>query len=194
MLYAFDLLFLDGHDMREWSLANLVAALETIGGPKSPAVLLNEGYDGSGADLFAKAREHGLEGIVSKSRETPYRFGRRDEWLKTKCVRDGTFVVIGYQPSAADRATLGAVHVAEDTGGSLRYVGAIGSGFSHKAASEMQRRLDALDKPTPAVMGLRINGARWSKPTLRIDVNYRATTAEGLLRHASFKGVRAEGT
>ena len=58
----------------------------------------------------------------------------------------------------------------------------------------MQRRLDALGKPTPAVMGLSIKGARWSKPSLRVDINYRATTAEGLLRHASFKGVRAEET
>ena len=192
VLYAFDLLFLNGHDMLEWSLANRLVALETIGGPKSPAILLNEGYGGSGADLFAVASDHGLEGIVLKRRDLSYRSGRRDEWLKTKCVRDGTFVVIGYQPSTADRATLGAVHVADDTEGALCYVGAVGTGFSRQAASEMQRRLDALGRPTPAVMGLRIEGARWSKPTLRVDATYRAITAEGLLRHASFKGVRSD--
>ena len=84
--------------------------------------------------------------------------------------------------------------MADDAGGALRYVGAVGSGFSRQAASEVQGRLDALGKPMPAAMGLRIKGARWSKPSLRVDVNYRATTVEGLLRHASFKGLRPEGT
>ena len=194
VLYAFDLLFLDGHDMRDWSLANRLAALETIAGPKSPAVLLSEGFEGTGAELFGAACEHELEGIVSKRRDLPYRSGRRDEWLKTKCVRDGTFVVIGYQPSAATPSALGAVHVAEEAAGALRYVGAVGTGFSRQEAAAMQRRLDALGKPTPAVMGLRIKGARWSKPSVRVDVNYRTTTAEGLLRHASFKGVRPDAT
>ncbi len=101
-------------------------------------------------------------------------------------------MVIGYQPSATTKTALGAVHVAEETEGALRYVGAVGSGFSHKAAADMQKRLDALGKPTPEVMGLRIKGARWSKPVVRVDVNYRATTREGLLRHASFKGVRED--
>ena len=56
----------------------------------------------------------------------------------------------------------------------------------------MQRRLDAIGKPTPEIMGLKIKGARWSRPEVRVDVNYRATTREGLLRHASFKGVRED--
>ncbi len=64
--------------------------------------------------------------------------------------------------------------------------------FSHKAAADMQKRLDALGKPTPEVMGLRIKGSRWSKAELRVDVNYWATTREGLLRQASFKGVRED--
>ena len=80
--------------------------------------------------------------------------------------------------------------MAEETEGELRYVGAVGSGLSHEAAADMQRRLDKLGKPTPAIMGLKIKGAKWSLPQLRVDVNYRATTREGLLRHASYKGVR----
>ena len=192
VLYAFDLLFLDGHDLRDWSLENRRDALATIVDPTSPAILFSKSFDVSGADLFTSACENGLEGIVSKRRTLPYASGRRDDWLKTKCVQDGTFVVIGYQPSSTTKTALGAVHVAEDAGGSLRYVGAVGSGFSREAAAAMQKRLDALGKPTPAVMGLRIKGARWSLPKLRVDVNYRATTREGLLRHASYKGVRED--
>ena len=191
-LYAFDLLFLDGHDLRAWSLDNRRAALETITGSHSPAILFSESFDVSGAELFASAFSNGLEGIVSKRRDLPYASGRREDWLKTKCVQDGTFVVIGYQPSSTTASALGAVHVAEETGAGLRYVGAVGSGFSHKAAAEMQKRLDALGKPTPDIMGLRIKGARWSRPAVRVDVNYRTTTREGLLRHASFKGVRED--
>ncbi len=192
VLYAFDLLFLDGHDLRGWSLANRRDALETIAAPAAPAILFSQSFDVSGADLFTSACTHELEGIVSKRRDLPYASGRREDWLKTKCVLDGTFVVIGYQPSATTKMALGAVHVAEEGKGGLRYVGAVGSGFSHKAAADMQKRLDALGKPTPEVMGLRIKGAKWSKPEVRVDVNYRATTREGLLRHASFKGVRED--
>ena len=190
VLYAFDLLFLDGHDLRPWALVDRRAALETISGPSSPAIRISESFASHGADLFAAACEHELEGIVSKRTDLPYRSGRQEDWQKTKCVRDGTFVVVGYQPSTANKAALGAVHVASEEDGALRYVGAVGSGFSFKAAAEMQKRLDAIGKPTPDVMGLRIKGAKWARPELRVDVNYRATTREGLLRHASFKGVR----
>ena len=193
VLYAFDLLFLDGHDLRGWSLENRRDALEGVSFTMLLAGLLfSKSFDLSGADLFASACENELEGIVSKRRDLPYVSGRRDDWLKTKCVQDGTFVVIGYQPSSTSKAALGAVHVAEEAEGALRYAGAVGSGFSRQAALAMQKKLDALGRPTPAAMGLKIKGAKWSEPRIRVDVNYRATTREGLLRHASFKGVREE--
>ena len=192
VLYAFDLLFLDGHDLRAWSLENRRDALEGILHDAPAGLLFSMSFDVSGADLFASACENELEGIVSKRRDLPYLSGRRDDWLKTKCVQDGTFVVIGYQPSSTSKEALGAVHVAEEAGGALRYAGAVGSGFSRQAALAMQKKLDALGRPTPAAMGLKIKGAKWSEPRIRVDVNYRATTREGLLRHASFKGVREE--
>ncbi len=190
VLYAFDLLFLDGHDLRPWSLGNRRDALGSVVG--EGALLFSEAFDVTGAQLFAAASESDLEGVVSKRRDLPYRSGRQEDWLKVKTAHDDTFVVIGYQPSSADKRMLGAVHVAADEAGALRYVGAVGSGFSHAAAAEMRRKLDALGKPTPSIMGLRIKGARWARPDLRVDVNYRARTREGLLRHASFKGVRED--
>ena len=191
-LYAFDLLFLDGHDLRPWSLANRRDALQTVLGAASPALAFSESFDVTGADLFALACGNELEGIVSKRLDLPYTSGRRDDWLKTKCVRDGTFVVIGYQPSATYRSSLGAVHVATEEDGDLRYVGAVGSGFSRDAGAAMQKRLDAMAIESPAVTGLRIKGAKWARPKIRVDVNYRAVTREGVLRHASFKGVRED--
>ncbi len=191
-LYAFDLLFLDGLDLRAWSLANRRDALGATIGDADARLLFSQSFDATGAALFKAAGDAGLEGIVSKRCDAPYRCGRQSDWLKVKCVQDDTFVVIGYQPSLADKGTLGAVHVAAQEAGGLRYVGAVGSGFSHRAASEMQRKLDALGKPTPSVMGLTIKGARWARPDLRVDVNFRARTREGLLRHASFKGMRED--
>ena len=192
ILYAFDLLYLDGHDLRGWSLGNRRDALLSVIGEADPVLRFSQAFETTGASLFAAAAENELEGIVSKRLDQPYHSGRSEDWLKTKCVRDGTFIVIGYQPSESSRASLGAVHVAEETAEGLRYAGAVGSGFSRQAALDMQRRLDALGKPTPATMGLRIKGAKWARPELRVDVHYRARTREGLLRHASFKGVRED--
>ncbi len=191
-LYAFDLLFLDGLDLRGWSLANRRDALAATIGDADGRLLFSQAFEVTGATLFKAAADAALEGIVSKRMAEPYRSGRQTDWLKVKCVQDDTFVVIGYQPSAANKDALGAVHVAAQEAGGLRYVGAVGSGFSHRAASELRRKLDALGKPTPSIMGLKIKGARWAQPDLRVDVNFRARTREGLLRHASFKGVRED--
>ena len=112
VLYAFDLLFLDGEALwteplyvRRLSLASII--------PARSGILLSEDFVGDGADLFRIACEQELEGIVSKRLDKPYRGGRTRSWLKTKCVTSGEIVIIGYQPgSGARRATVGALHVA----------------------------------------------------------------------------------
>jgi bifunctional non-homologous end joining protein LigD len=107
VMYAFDLLFLDGEDLRAKPLADRRQALAFLMRPAS-AVVFSDGYAGAGADLFEIACEHELEGIVSKRLDAPYRPGRSKTWLKTKCVLSESFVVIGYQPtSGAVRGALG---------------------------------------------------------------------------------------
>ena len=113
VLYCFDLLYLDGHDLRLWSLENRRDALLGIIGEAGPVLLYSQAFESTGADLFAAAQTNELEGIVSKRKDLPYTSGRREDWLKTKCVQDGTFVVIGYQPGSM-AGSLGAVHVAEE--------------------------------------------------------------------------------
>ncbi len=88
---------------------------------------------------------------------------------------------------------LGAIHVATDEGGGLRYAGSVGTGFSEKAAREMKARLDTMTQPRPAVVGLKLKGAVWCRPEVRVEVAYRDVTREGLLLHASFNGVRHLG-
>jgi bifunctional non-homologous end joining protein LigD len=145
-----------------------------------------------GAEFFEIACAHGLEGIVSKRIDRPYRSGKSGEWLKTKCVQAGVFVIVGYQQD--DRGRIANVKLAaEDADGSLRYAGAVGTGFSESTALMLKKRLDALAMPGPAVAGVTAKGAVWTAPTLRAEIAYRGLTATGELRQASFKGLREEG-
>ena len=189
VLYAFDLLFLDGEDLRAKPLEERRAALGGIL-PTGGAVILSEEFAGAGADLFRIADEHGLEGIVSKRLDKPYRSGRRLEWLKTKCVHSDTFVVIGYQPtSGAVRGALANLKIATFDGTRLRYAGAVGTGFTDAVAAALRERLDAIATPKCPIAGLKGKGAVWVSPDLRADIAYRGLTTTGELRHASFKGL-----
>ncbi len=189
MLYAFDLLFLDGEDLRAKPLEDRRAGLGGII-PAGGAVVMSEAYAGAGADLFRIACEHELEGIVSKRLDKPYRSGRRLEWLKTKCVQSDAFVVIGYQPtSGAVRGALANIKIATFDGARLRYAGAVGTGFSEAVATALRKRLDAIATTKCPVAGLKGKGAVWVSPDLRAEIAYRGLTTAGELRHASFKGL-----
>ena len=189
VLYAFDLLFLDGEVLWKKPLEERRLALASII-PARSAILISEEYTGTGADLFRTACEHELEGIVSKRIDKPYRTGRRTEWLKTKCVLTDEFVIIGYQPGGgAVRTPLANIKVASFDGQRLRYVGAVGTGFSEAVAAALRVRLDKIPAPRCAVPGLKVAGAVWCAPDLRARIAYRGLTTAGELRHASFKGL-----
>lgn len=189
MLYAFDLVFLDGEDLRARPLEERRLALGGIV-PSGGAVVMSEEFAGAGADLFRIACQHELEGIVSKRLDKPYRSGRRDEWLKTKCVQSEEFVIVGYQPtSGAVRGALANIKVATFDGARLRYVGAVGTGFSDAVAKALRERFDAIVTVKCPVPGLKGNGAVWLSPDLRAEIAYRGLTSAGELRHASFKGL-----
>jgi bifunctional non-homologous end joining protein LigD len=189
VMYAFELLFLDGEDLRAKPLADRREALGLLMRPAS-AVVFSDEYAGSGADLFRVACEHELEGIVSKRLDAPYRSGRSKAWLKTKCVLSEAFVIIGYQPtSGAVRGALANLKLARFDGTGLVYVGSVGTGFSDAVATMLRERLDALATPKCAVPRLAAKGAVWVRPELQAEIAYRGTTTSGELRHPSFKGV-----
>ena len=147
VLYAFDLLFLNGEDLRAKPLAERRHALSGIV-PKRSTVLMSDEYAGAGANLFRVAREHELEGIVSKRLDVPYRSGRRGEWLKTKCVQSDTFVIIGYQPGATTvQVPIANLKVATLDRALLRYAGAVGTGFGGMVAETLRAKLDRMRAP-----------------------------------------------
>ena len=189
VLYAFDLLFLDGEPLWKKPLEERRLALASII-PKRSAILLSEDHGGPGADLFRIACEHELEGIVSKRLDKAYRSGRRTEWLKTKCVLSDTFVIVGFQPgTGAVRTPLANIKVATFDGTRLRYAGAVGTGFSEAVAASLRARLDKIVVSRCILPGLRVAGAVWVDPSVHATIAYRGVTTAGELRHASFKGL-----
>ena len=190
VLYAFDLLFLDGEALWKRPLEERRLALSGLIPPRSVAILLSEEFSGAGADLFRIACENDLEGIVSKRLDRAYRSGGSSDWLKTKCVTTGDFVIIGYQPgSGAVRTPLANLKIATFDGERLRYAGAVGTGFSEAVAAALRKRLDGISTTRCPVAELKAAGAVWVSPDLRARVAYRGVTTAGELRHASFKGL-----
>jgi bifunctional non-homologous end joining protein LigD len=192
-LCAFDLAYLDGRDLRELPLEERREALgELIDKQKPGAILFSEAIAGDGPDVYHHACGLGLEGIVSKRRGSPYRSGRRREWLKTKCTLRDEFVVVGYQPSEAMGGQLGKLRVAwRDEAGELHFAGGVGTGFTARIADALVRRLESLRIPKPIFRGLKRPGAIWTRPELVVEIEYRGwTEADGRLRHAAYKGMR----
>lgn len=189
IFYAFDLLYLDGQDLRMHPLSERRRLLEPIVAGRTGAIRFSEEVDADGAEFFKIACEHGLEGIIAKRRDAPYRSGRRPEWLKIKCARRDTFVIVGYEPSTMPGA-IGRLLLAARKGDGLVYVGGCGTGWSNNESSQLRELLDAIPAKRPPV-ALKRKGAIFSEPLLVAEVEYRAWTQDGKLRHPSFKGARA---
>ena len=123
ILYAFDLMHLNGKDLRQEALLERRAILKALlGSDEESRIQFSEEFDGDGDAFFNACAQHGLEGIVSKQALAPYRSGRTKTWLKTKCFTKSTFVVIG---TDRDRKT-GALRalLAHNDGAGLNYAGA----------------------------------------------------------------------
>ncbi|QNE32382.1 DNA ligase D [Sphingomonas sp. NBWT7] len=193
--FAFDLLDLNGEDLR--ALPNLTRKerLRAIV-PGGDRIQFSEHVVGSGEQLFGQMCDGGLEGIVSKLAEAPYRGARTRAWLKVKCTRRQEFVVIGWTASDKARGFRSLLLGAHD-GGSLRYAGKVGTGFSAETMADLERRLARLERKTPTVdvpKNLRsaVRGAHWVSPKLVAEIAFAETTPDGVLRHSSFLGLRGD--
>jgi len=190
MFLAFDLLYFDGHDLRKMDLLERRHMLENVI-PLSAdgAIRLSESIEADGDELFASACEHGLEGLIAKKLDAPYRSGRLGDWVKIKCVQSDSFFIIGYEPSAVALGGIGRLLLAAYQGNNLVYVGAVGTGFKERDTIRLRRDLDKIKTVKPPV-DLKRKGTLWVQPTLIAEIEYRAWTHDGKLRHASYKGLR----
>ncbi|HXW42276.1 MAG TPA: DNA ligase D, partial [Xanthobacteraceae bacterium] len=193
--YVFDLLYLDGRDLTVAPLSERKAALAqvlAIAG-KTGAIRYTEYFDEGGPLILKKACEMGLEGVISKRSNAPYRSGRTDNFIKTKCHGRQEFVVAGYTPAASFPKAIGALTVAVHENGELRYVGRVGTGYTQKLAHELYKRLEPLRaerRPVELPADERRRDVIWVKPELVVEAEFAGVTHGGVLRQASFKGIR----
>lgn len=193
---AFDLLYLDGFDLRAEPLARrkeLLRALVDCTSVQGPLRYV-EHHAGHGPAFHASACELLLEGSVSKLADRPWVPGRSHDWRKAKCLARQEFVVVGFTDAKGSRSGFGALLLAvNDDSGALRYAGRVGSGFTQRALSSLRDRLGALAVPdAPLAIARPLPGAHWVRPELVAEVAFREWTRDGLVRQPSFKGVRED--
>ena len=194
---AFDLLFLDGRDLRLEPLLARKKELARLLEGRRGALRYSEHFDEPGQKVYERACRMALEGIVSKRKQAPYTAGRGQAWLKVKCVARQEFVIGGYTDPEGARVEFGSLLLGvHEPDGRLVYAGRVGTGFSRATLAALGKRLRKLgqrgspfaaDGPRPPT-----RGAHWVKPVLVAEVAFTEWTRDGLLRHPAFEGLRED--
>ncbi len=191
--FIFDLLHYDGVDLMSEPLEARKNKLRTILAGEGPPLKMGEHVRGNGAAFFEQACKLGLEGIIAKRADKPYRSGRGPDWVKVKCQKRQEMVIVGSTAPKGNRAGIGALLLAVREGGAYRYVGKVGTGFSYASLDDLTKRLAKLEVGEPPVVGApRMRDARWVKPALVCQVRFTEWTRDGALRHPTFEGLRED--
>ncbi|MBS1858453.1 MAG: DNA ligase D [Acidobacteria bacterium] len=189
--FVFDLVYLDGYDLRDVPLSERRELLDRVL-TAGAGVRFSEAFPGAGETLLEAARENGLEGIVAKHARSRYESRRSRDWLKIKITGQQEFVIGGFTAPQGDRDHFGALVLGVHDEGSLRWVGNVGTGFDQKLLAGLHARLEKLitpncpfaERPKPD------RGITWVKPQLVAQVKFSNWTPEGRLRAPVFLGLR----
>ncbi|HEX6011807.1 MAG TPA: DNA ligase D, partial [Geminicoccaceae bacterium] len=196
--YTFDLLFLDGEDLRGLPLRERKRRLEALlPRPGGGTVRYSDHVLGRGGELREAACRLGAEGLIAKRADAPYRSGRTTSWLKVKCTARQEVVVGGFTHVRGRRSGLGVLLVGTHEGGrrGLAFAGKVGTGWSEKEARQILAALEPLrraESPFAALPAPARRGARWVAPRLVAEVRFQEWTPDGRLRHARWVGLRED--
>lgn len=195
--FVFDLLALDGKDLIKEPLRTRRARLKALMSAKGVSnwLVYADHVEGSGPDFFERACAAGLEGIVSKRADAPYRSGRGKTWLKVKCKRGDEFVIGGYSRSDVRGKPFSSLLLGTFDNGDLIYAGKVGTGFDAAGLRQLAKKFKPLERPASpfvSVPAAERKDAVWLEPKLVAKVNYAEWTRDGRLRHPSFQGLRED--
>jgi bifunctional non-homologous end joining protein LigD len=188
---AFDLLWHEGEDLRGRPLEERRELLESVLATAPAALHAAEQVEGPIEAALARARRERWEGIVAKRARSRYQGGRSRDWLKVKVSASQEFAIVGYTPITTGEKAVGALLVAVREGDRWVYAGKVGTGYTSAVRRELLRRLepDRVDAP-PVDRAPRMRDARWVRPRLVAEIAFTEWTADGRLRHPSFKRLR----
>ena len=195
----FDLLYLDGVDLRRRPLVERKAALERslTAAATDAALRFTDHLSGDGAGVLAAACKLGLEGVISKRADSGYHAGRGRDWLKSVCLASDDFVIGGFTAPRGGRQGFGALLLGEYRDGHLVYVGKVGTGFSDKLLASLATRLTALEQEASPFASevpgeATRTGVTWLEPRMVVEVRFSERTRDGYLRQARFRGLRED--
>nr|WP_205800263.1 DNA ligase D [Microvirga terricola] len=196
IFYAFDLLHLDGYDLRAVHLIERKNILRQFLGDGRGSLRFSAHFEQDGDVVLQHACRLSLEGIVSKLRASTYREGRNKSWTKSKCTASQELIVCGFVPSTTSHKAIGSLVLGYYDKGNLIPVGRVGTGYTATVAQDLYRRLEDMRIPSsPFARSLDAEAARhvrYVNPELVVEIALRGWTADGNLRHASFRGVRED--
>jgi bifunctional non-homologous end joining protein LigD len=187
VMVAFDLLYLNGYDLRKIPLLERKAALRKL--IANSAIQFSESFELDGPTMFKHACKTGLEGVVSKVRDSRYPVDRTNDWVKVTCAQRETLPIAGF---ALDGNKFDGIYLGRRKGRDLVYAGKVDHGFTPDSAKELRARLTPLQRKTQPYAKKIAHRAFWVEPSLLAEIEYRAKSTEGKLRHPFFKGLRED--
>jgi bifunctional non-homologous end joining protein LigD len=187
VLVAFDLLYLDGYDLRKLPLVDRKAHLKKL--IALTDIQFSESFETDGRRIYQHACKAGLEGVVYKVRDSRYSSGRTNDWVKKTCAQRETLTIAGF---ALDGNDWDGIYLGRRKGNDLIYAGKVDHGFDKTTAAELRKRLTPLIRKIQPYAKRIAHKGIWVEPQLLAEIEYRAKSAEGKVRHPFFKGLRED--
>lgn len=187
VLVAFDLLYLNGYDLRKLPLIERKAHLEKL--IAGTGIQFSDSFETDGREIYKHVCKVGLEGVVSKVRDSAYSSGRGNNWVKKTCAQRETLTIAGF---ALDGKDWDGIYLGRRKGNDLIYAGKVDHGFDKMSVAELRRRLTPLVRKTQPYAKRIAHKGTWVEPKLLAEIEYRAKSAEGKVRHPFFKGLRED--